>query len=98
MRLSNSSSTAAVENMATWNSSFRDSSSIEEDLKMEKEKRRRREGKEDPDQKKKTMTWRKLDLKKMEDEDDLHDDDLHKERNNLSLICITMKNGGEEQI
>ena len=73
--------------MATWNSSLRDSSSIEVDLKMEKEKRWRREGKEDSDQKKKTTTWRKLDLKKMEDADDLHDDDLHEERNNLSLIC-----------
>jgi len=47
---------------------LRDSSSIAADLKMEKEKMRRREGKEDPDQKKKKKTtWRKLDLKKIED-------------------------------
>ena len=50
----------ARNNLATWNSSWGDSSSIEADLKKEKEKRRRRRGKEDPDQKKKKKTtWRR---------------------------------------
>lgn len=77
---------------------MRDLSSIEAYLNMEKEKRRRREGKEDLNQKKKTMTWKKLDLKKMEVADDLHDDDLHEERNDLSLICTTTKNRGRTNL